>query len=171
MKEILLRWGIPSYVTNIISPVPVQAQLTIPIAKTIPQQIGYIFGMNIYTDSADPNNDTLISYPEAQNLYMVLKDGPTEFFQLMRLDSLVNTIAGFPNVNPDSYTEVAIPGNFDLSTSYYQNPAGVVSTIEPAVSKTIMLQMWFVSTESYLWLMKKGVIDASYAEQFIRSKR
>lgn len=170
MQEILVKTGIPSYVTNIISPIPLSNQLQIPIAKTIPQQIGYIYGLTILTDTSDPQNNNLITLTQAQLLYLVLKDGPTEFFQQIRLDQMVFTPAGFPNLNPNNYMPVNIPGNFDLSTSYYQNPTGVVSVPDNPTT-TIMLQLWFISTESYEWLMKKNYIDATYAQEFIRSKR
>lgn len=168
MQELLIKTGIPSYVTNIISPIPTTAQVQIPIAKNIPQQVGMIYGLSILTDTNAPGDQDLITFANAQDLYLVLKDGPTEFFQQVRLDQMVFNLAGFPNLNPDSYLRVAIPGNFDLSTSYYQNATGIVSV---DTTKVIMLQLWYISTESYKWLMKKGYIDGEYAQQFINSKR
>lgn len=168
MQELLLKTGIPSYVTNIISPIPTTNQLQIPIAKTIPQQIGYIYGITFLTDTEDPNDDTMITFAQAQQLFLVFKDGPTEFFQQIRLDQAVLPLAGFPNLNNRPYLPVNIPGNFDLSTSYFQNPTGIVSV---DTITTIFMQLWFISTESYKFLMDKGYIDGTYAKEFIRSKR
>lgn len=168
MQEILFKTGVPSYVTNIITPIPTTAQRAIPIAKNIPQQVGLIYGLATYTDTVDPNNVNLITFANAQELYLNLKDGPTEFFQTVRLDALIFPLAGFPNQNPDTYMKVNIPGNFDMSTSNYLNPGGITAE---AAATNIMLQLWFISTESYIWLMKKGYLDDTYAQQFIDSKR
>ena len=168
MQELLVKTGVPSYTTNFVSPIPTVAQTQIQIAKNIPQQVGYIYGLTILTDSASPGNQTLITLAQAQNLYIVLKDGPTEFFQQVRLDQMTQTLAGFPNLNPNYYMPVNIPGYFDLSTSYYQNPTGIVSV---EVTSVILLQLWFISTESYKWLMKKNYIDPTYAQDFIDAKR
>lgn len=168
MQDLLIKTGIRSYVTSIISPVPTAAQIQIPIAKTIPSQVGLIYGMAIYTDTDDPQGNNLITFANAQELYMVLKDGPTEFLFNIRLDAMIFNLAGFPNLNPQGFLNVAIPGNFDMSTSYYQNPTGIVSG---EATTTIMLQLWYISTESYIWLMEKNYIDASFLQQFKASKR
>lgn len=168
MKEILFKTGVPTYVTNIITPIPTTAQRAIPIAKTIPQQIGLIYGLAQYTDTVDPNNVNLITFANAQELYLNFKDGPTEFFQTVRLDSMVYTLAGFPDQNEERYLKVNIPGNFDMSTSSYLNPGGITAA---ETATNIMLQLWFISTESYIWLMKRGYLDDTYAAQFIESKK
>jgi len=171
MREILFKAGIPTYVTSIITPIPTAVQVTLPIAKTIPQQIGLIFGLSIYADTVDPSNNPLITTANAQSLYMVLKDGPTDFFQPVRLSDMLQEFAGVPVIRNEKYLPVNIPGNFDLSTSSYLNPTGIVSAVAPALATVIMLDIWFISTEAYIWMMKKGFVEREFIEGFIKSKR
>lgn len=170
MLKLLQKAGVPSYVTTIITPIPTAQQLTIPIAKTIPQQVGLIFGMSIYADTVDPSNNPLITTANAQALYMVLKDGPTEFFQQVRLSDMLQEFAGTPIVRPEKFMPVNIFGNFDLSTSSYVNPGLIVSAPVPAQPTVIMLDLWFISTEAYKWMMSKNYVDSTFATQFTNSK-
>ncbi len=172
VRTILFKAGIPTYISKIITSIPTgpASQLEIPISKTIPKQIGLIFGMAIYTDGVDPANNPLITSNDATNLYLNFKDGPTLFEDSLRLSDLNFNPSGFPNVNDKRYLDVNIPGNFDISTSSYTNPTGIISNNESGKKTVITLQLWFISTDSYIWLMDKGYVDKEYAEQFIKSK-
>jgi hypothetical protein len=171
MMDLIQKAGVPSYVTSIITPLPTNGQLTIPIAKTIPQQVGLIFGMAIDADTVDPANNPLITTANAQALYMVLKDGPTEFFQTIRLSDMLNEFAGSPVIRDKKYMPVNILGNFDLSTSFYNNPGLIVSAPVPALPTVIKLNLWFISTEGYEWMGSKGYVDNTFMSQFTQSKR
>lgn len=166
--DTLFEYGIDTYVMSLLTPLPVIAETNIPIAKQIPQQVGLIFGLSVYTDTVTPANQPLITTADAENIYLTFKDGPTEFFQPIRLDNLNFTFVGVPNINPQRFMPVNIQGNFDLSTSFYANPTGVAS-VAPAVT-TIMLNLWYISTESYLFLIEKGVVKQD-PKQFLNGKR
>lgn len=168
MMDTLFQWGITSYVLGIETSISTANQRNIPIAKQIEQPVGLIFGFSIQTDTVTPANDPLITTANAENLYLNLKDGNAEFFMPVRLDQMIFNFSGFPNTNEDRFMRVNIKGNFDLSTSYYSNPTGIVS-VEDEIT-TILLQMWYISTESYLFLIEKGVVVEN-AGQYLRTKR
>jgi hypothetical protein len=149
--QMLFKLGIPTYTTTIYSNIPSTAELNIPIAKQLPTQIGRIYGMAIYADSETPDNKTLISTTDAFNLYMTLKDGATNFFEEVRLTDMLTNFHNVPVTRPTNYLEVNIPGGFDLSTSYYINPTGIVTG-------TIALKLWYISVATYSTMMKKGLV-------------
>lgn len=163
LEDILFTYGIDTYLMSILTNLPAVGEAVNPIAKQIPQQVGLIYGLSTYTDTVSPTNQTLISSADAENIYLTFKDGPTEFYQPQRMDSLIFKSAGFPNNNPNNYLPVFIQGNFDLSTSFYANPTAVIS-------KTIMLNLHYISTESYVALMEKGVV-LDDANRFLKGKR
>ena len=168
-EDIIAKAGINTYFTSVTTPVPTAAQTNIQIAKTIPKQIGLIYGISTYTDTVDPGNNPFITTTDASNLYLFLKDGPTEFFERIRLDELIWTFAGFPNINFRRFLPVNIFGTFDLSTSQYVNPTGIVSAAPPAAPTVIRLNMWFISTASTAELMRKGFIEGN-AEEFLKMR-
>jgi len=168
LKDTLFEYGIDTYLMSILTTVPTAADSQIPIAKQIPQQVGLIYGLGIYTDGFTPANQPLITSTDAENIFLTFKDGPTEFFQPLRLDALIFKSSGFPLTSAEQYFPVNIQGNFDLSTSFYANPTGVVSTDEEV--KVIMLNLWYISTESYLYLIDKKVVNED-AKRFLRGKR
>lgn len=170
MRDLLFKWAIPTYVTTITTAIPVNGQLKIEIGKKLPDQIGLIFGMAIYADTVDEANNPLITTANAQALYINLTDGPTQFFETIRLSDMLNEFAGTPVVKAEKYLPVNIPGNFDLSKSNYINPGLIVSAAPPALPTVIKLELWFVSTAAYVFLMKKGVVDDTYIARYEKSK-
>lgn len=151
----LFRLGIPTYTTTIFSPIPETASLIFPIAKQLPTQIGRIYGMAIYADSVTPSNDSLITTTDCTNLYMTLKDGATNFFENVRLTDLLSEFSGTPSPRPNNFLAVNIPGGFDLSTSFYSNPTGLVAG---AGNTTVALQLWYVSVPTYNTMLKSGTV-------------
>ena len=154
----LIYWGIPSYRTSILTPLPSGVTAEIQIAKQLPTQIGRIFGLSVYTDTVTPANQPLITSADATNLYINLKHGATEFYETTRLDDLNFNPAGVPVLPADKWLPVNIPGDFDLSTSKYFNPTGIVSAAAPAAPTFIMLNLWYISTEAYKTLQSKGYV-------------
>lgn len=156
----LIYWGIPSYRTTIFTPLPTGVTTEIQIAKQLPTQIGRIFGMSVYCDTVTPANQPLITTANATNLYLNLVHGATKFFEVTRLDDL--------NYNPavatiavqalEKWLPVNIPGDFDLSTSVYFNPTGIVSAVPPAAPTNIALNLWYISEAAYKTLVKKGMV-------------
>lgn len=153
--QMLFKLGIPTYTTTIYSSLPVSSEVNIPIAKQLPTQIGRIYGMAIYCDSVTPDNKQLITTTDATNLYLTFKDGATNFFEDLRLTDLLSEFSGVPSPRPNSYLPVNIPGGFDLSTSFYINPTGIVAG---ATGKTIALKLWYVSVPTYSTMLKKGMV-------------
>jgi len=158
----LLHWGTPTYTTTLYTPLPAVAQTKLTIAKQLPTQIGWIYGFSIHCDTVTPDNDPLISTSEAQNLYMTLKHGATDFYEDVRLDDMLTVYGGTPNQRPLNYLPASIPGDFDLSTSYYKNPTGIV-TPPPAPgvgTLTIALQIWYISMVTYNTLIANGALGS-----------
>lgn len=148
------KLGIPTYTTNIYSAVPTTAVPQIPIAKQLPTQIGRIFGMSIYTDGVTPANAALISVANASNLYLTLKHGATNFFEDLRLSELMcvsATANQVPIARDTNYMSCNIPGDFDLSTSFYSNPTSIIAG-------TICLKLWYISTDTYYTLQRSGMV-------------
>lgn len=152
MIDFLFKQGIPSYRTTVFTPVPASVSSSFSIASQLPKQIGIIFGLEIYTDTVTPDNNPLITFANAQSLYINLKIGMTDFYESVRLDELVmlfpvtNTSRNYP------YLPANIPSAVDLSQSKYINPTGIITG-------TIALTLWYVDLDTSRMLMKSGVIN------------
>jgi hypothetical protein len=170
IEDIITRAGIATYITKLVSEIPVNNTTEIPLPKQIPQQIGLIYGLFLYADTVALSKNPLITSADAQNLYLVLKDGPTEFFETVRLDDLLNTMVGVPLTRNEMHYKCNIPGNFDLSASFYQNPSGIVSAAAPAPPTVISLGVKFISSNSVAYLVEQKYLDAS-CMTFIKGKR
>jgi hypothetical protein len=152
----LFKLGIPYYRQSIITNISTQLQAEIPLPKQMPTDVGRIFGLSVYTDTFDPFNNPLISSTQAQNLYLKLKDGSTDFLTPVRLDDLVFNFGGRPEPSGMKYLPVNEPGQFDLSTSSYINPTGIVSAgLKPS---SICLNLWYINKQSYYRLIEKGIV-------------
>lgn len=151
ITTLLFRMGVSTWVTDIITTLPVNAggagSSTFQIGKTLPENVGFIYGISTYADGVDALNNVLISTVQAQNLYVNFQNGPTVFAEQIRLSDLLNEFAGTPVVRPQKFTQVNIPV-FDLSKSYYQNP--VLFT-----AATIHLKLWYVDTADWNGIKKQ----------------
>lgn len=152
----LTELGIPTYRQAIKTAISNQTQLNIPLPKQLPKDIGRIIGLSVYCDTVDPENNPLITTTNAENLYLALKDGATEFFIPVRLDDLLFNFAGVPVLSGEKYYPVNIPGDFDLSTSYYINPTLITSP--PDTSIMIQLNIHYINVHDYDTLIKKGFV-------------
>jgi len=159
MEKLLNAWGIPNYCIPITSTIPVQATAEIDISKTMPEDVGWIYGMSIDTDTVDPANRPLISTGEAQNMYLKLKHGSTEFYSPVRLDKFIQPSFLVPAYFGKAYLPISIPGDFDFSASKYINPTGIVSSSDPAAPpKVINLFLWHITKIDYHFLLNKGML-------------
>lgn len=151
IQQWLLQLGIPSYRVSINTTVVNQAK--IEIAESMPNQIGWIYGLSVYTDSVTPENVAQITMANSRALYLNLKDAATDFFETIRLDELnyQSNAVGVPANNNERYTPVGIPGSIDLSQSYYFNPTIITSGV-------IMLNLWYISDRSYSQLVNGKII-------------
>jgi hypothetical protein len=158
LYSLILKYGLPSYVTSIITPVPATAQLQLQIAKKLPTQIGRIYGLSTYTDTIAPDASPLITTTDAQAIYLNLVDGATKFYTPVRLDELNFNFAGVPTPGEaPRYMPVNLP-RFDLSTSEYINPSGVISAAPPAAPTVIMLNFHYIAFEAWNFLLKQKVV-------------
>ena len=151
-------YGIPTYRTTIFTAIPTDLNSNIPLPKQLPTQIGLIYGVSTQCDTVDPNNRTLITTAQAQNLYLTLKDGATEFFEQVRLDDLLYNFAGVPEPSGKRYLDVRIPGTFDLSTSFFDNPTGILSPAPPLSAIVIPLTVWYIDRLTYIYLLDNGMV-------------
>jgi hypothetical protein len=154
----LLRLGLNSYRTTAFVPIPTGGQQKIPVGKTMPTNVGRIWGMSIYADTIGPNGETLITTTQAQNLYLTFKDSSTEFFETVRLDEMLFNFAGVPTPSGQKWLPVNLPGQFDLSTSFIQNPTLIASPAPPVQPIVIPITIWFISYKSNAKLLNEGFI-------------
>ena len=126
--------------------------------KQLPTQIGRVIGLSIYCDTVDPENRNLITTADSQVLYMVFKDGATDFFEFIRLDEMLFNFAGVPAPSGEKMLPVNIPGGFDLSTSFFLNPTLLVSPGVPAVPFVIALNVWYIDTLTYAWAVENKIV-------------
>ena len=153
--DMLMRLGIPTLTTTIYSPLSVAPEQSIKIAQQLPTQIGRIYGMAIYADGVTPDNKALITTSEAALIYLTLKEGMANFLEDLRLDDMLTVFSGAPVTRPVPYLPVNVPNTFDLSTSQYSNPTGIVAG---ANNKTIALKLWYISIETYNRLLADGTL-------------
>jgi hypothetical protein len=145
IQSILFKMGIGTWVSDIITPVPSPiASTNFQVGKTLPTDVGFIYGLSVYADGVDSQNNPLISTTQAQNLFLCLQDGPTQFMEDIRLSDLLNEFAGSPVVRPDKFTPVNI-AKFDLSKSSYKNPLSFTSGV-------IHLKIWYVNSRDWAHL-------------------
>lgn len=152
----MIKQGIPYYRAAINTQISTENQLNIPLPKQLPTDIGRVFGLSTYCDGFSTDNSPLITSANAQNLYLNLKDGATDFFTPVRLDDLQFNFAGVPDKG-ERYLPVNIP-RFDLSTSFFINPTGIVSAASPAKAKVITLNVWYININTYNRLVAKGEV-------------
>lgn len=169
LLDILFEHGIDTYRQPIYTDIPTSASKEIAIATQLSKPLGLLYGLSIYADGITPTNDTLITQPEAESIFLNLKDGQNDFIYPIRLDELLFVNSGFPSTNSQRYLPVNINANFDLSTSFYANPGGIISNVDSGTKK-IMLNLWYISTDSYVYLMNKGVVKQD-VDDYLKKKR
>lgn len=155
ITDFLVKYNIPTYLTQIKTTLPSTAQSSVNIGKNMPTNVGLIYGIFIYADSVVPDDasQNLISVSESESIYMSLKVGMTLYVENLRLDHLIyyNTAATAVN-NTTRYMPVNIPYNIELDKSYYLNPSGTVD-------KTILLNLLYIDKVGLALLQKNGVLS------------
>ena len=147
MEQLLLKLGCVTWTQDIVTQISTSATATQQIGNVMAQNVGFIYGLSIYVDCFLPDNTPSISTAQAQQLYLNLKTGSTEFIQSIRLDDMVTLIAGVVQPRETRYLPVSIP-SFDLSKSQYANP-----TLTGA-GNFIALKLWFINNND--WARVKG---------------
>jgi hypothetical protein len=146
IQSILFKMGIGTWVIDIVTQLPAPASAKFDVGKNLPGNVGFIYGLSIYADGLDQDSNALITTTQAQNLFLTLQDGSTQFLEGIRLDDMLNDYAGTVVVNPNKFMPVAIPA-FDLSKSFYQNPNGYTGSY-------IRLKLFFVQKQDWVHVAK-----------------
>lgn len=157
--SILQKYGIPTYSMSLYTALPANATQRFPIGGNLPEVIGAIYGLSIYTDGVTPENNDLLTTTDAFNMYLSFKVSTDDFQEEIRLSDMVSFVAGTPvTTRPDPYLRVMIPNSIDLTKSMYLNP-----TLIPAGAnnKTVALRVWYISVSSYRFLIEKGIVEDS----------
>lgn len=143
-EQLFFNLGIPTYMQSIY--VTITNTRTINFPKQMPNQIGWIYGISTYCDGVTPDNQTLPTTAQAEDLYTVWKAGQTEFIAAYRVSQL-----SFFNANgtDQQYQPVNIPSKISLDQSQIINPTG-------ASGFTLMLNLFYIDEASYLNLIKSG---------------
>ena len=146
MQEILFKLGVASWCTDIITIFPASATNIIYIGKTLPSDVGFIYGIATYTDGTkDADGNTLPTTLQAQNIFVTLQTGSTQFMSQIRLSDFSNELLNAANngyqVRDSIYRPVIIPA-FDLSKSYFQNPTNVLNV-------AVRLKLWYIQQDDW----------------------
>jgi hypothetical protein len=161
IASILFKCGVGTWITDIITIAPVSTtpgvgSESFPVGKNLPEDVGFIYGMNVIADGTGPDGSVLPTTTQNQSMYLNLKSGPTNFVENYRMSDLQNDFAGSPNVRIERYMPVAIP-SFDLSKSQYINP-------NLYTGFNIHLYLWYVQTDDWKVLVKElGIKPTVYA--------
>jgi hypothetical protein len=146
IQDILFKMGVGTWVIDIITQFPNPASVKFQVGKNLPDNVGFIYGLSTYCDGVDQDANVLMTTTQAQNTFLTLQDGSTQFLEGIRMDDMLNDYAGTVVVNPHKYLPVAIPA-FDLSKSFYQNPNGYMGSY-------IRLKLWFVQKQDWVHIAK-----------------
>lgn len=166
IQEMLFKNGVATWIQDIVTALPISTGSTgsseFQIGKNLATNIGFIYGLSVYADGVDNSGATLISTTQAQNMYLSLADGGTQFVQYIRLSDLLNEFAGSPVVRPDKFTPLNVPV-FDLSQSYYYNP-------NLYINATIRLKLWYIKKADFTMLKASGFFGA-YQQQKAKAEQ
>lgn len=145
----MFRLGIPTYVQSIFS--TVAATPSIDIAKQMPTQIGWIYGLSIYVDGVSPDNFALITLADAQSLFLLLKQGKENIVEVLRLDEFLFTSTQNIGCDERFYRINIWADNLSFDQSKYLNPTNIASGV-------IMLQLHYISIEDRDYLRSIGYL-------------
>lgn len=153
----LMQLGIPTYMQTIYVKVPASAAPNFDIAKQMPTQIGWIYGISTYVDGFTPDNFPLITQANSKALYLQFTDGVSQFINVKRLSELNfdTTLNGY--IYADMW-ECSIPGNIDLSQSKILNPTLITGA---AGGTFVALNLYYVDWTSYQWLLDTKYIKTT----------
>jgi hypothetical protein len=153
-EQTLFKLGIPTYIQTIT--VDITSQNELKIADTVPLQMGWIYGLNTYADTVDPDNTDLISTADASNLYLKIVQGDRNFVNAIRIDDLL-----FPSATQSGrYMEVNIPGTISIDQSLILNPTGITEG-------RLLLMLRYVA----IWDLEKLIAENLFRNGgFVRTK-
>lgn len=168
IETMCFRCGIGIWVQDIKTLLPVNASaVPFQIGKILQTDIGFIYGLVMYSDGVDADGDTMVSTTQCQNMYLNLKDGASDFIQRIRLSDLLNEFSGSPVIREKKYTPIAIT-RFDLSNSTYANPLAYTSS--PA-NVSVNLKLYYIQVDDWKMLEKHLNIKALSPSRHIVKQR
>jgi hypothetical protein len=155
ITSLIFNLGVATWCTDIITVIPTAITPTIQVGKTLPSDVGFIYGISTYVDGLkDADGNTLPTTTQGQNLFLTLQTGSTQFMSQIRLTDFSNELSfgGGYQIRDSIFRPVNIPA-FDLSKSYYQNPASIVSSL---TTIAIRLKLWYIQEQD--WTRVKEVM-------------
>lgn len=145
ITSLIFKLGIATWCTDIITLFPATAlPNNTPIGKQLPSDVGFIYGINTYADGTkDADGNTLPTTVQAQNIFITLQTGGTQFMSQIRLSDFLNEelIGASFQIRNDIFRPVNIPA-FDLSKSFYQNPTSIVNV-------AVRLKLWYIQVDDW----------------------
>jgi hypothetical protein len=174
IEDLCFRLGIPTYCNDVVINLPLQPTNEIkPIANIMQDDVGWIYGLSMDADRTYPvgAGQPTLTTTQMMNMYLQLRNGSTNFGQIISLDKLLQVFNGTPIVDGSRYFSINIPGtfdehdgkgsrqHFDISQSSYLNPNAYVSPAAPAPPIVIPLKLWYIPTAGASNLAKHGYFN------------
>lgn len=149
----IMRMGLVSRTQNI--PVVLDGTPEQKLGGQLETDVGLIYGFNLYADTVAPDGAILITTTDATNLYLsVAKGADTTVFPL-RLDDLLNNIAGSPLIRANKYLPLIVPyTQFSLDKSFISNPTLIGLGLTPG--PTVFLNFYYLNMDDYQELINRG---------------
>jgi hypothetical protein len=149
----LFTRGVPTYKTQIFVDLPASAENSIELGNTVPENIGWIYGLSINVGGTKPMDASknLISLANSYDLWLILKYGSSDFIDQFRLSNMVYNTYATARSQVQNYMPVSIPMGTDWKKSTIQNMTSITSV-------TIMLDIYFIDIPTYKNLTASGVI-------------
>lgn len=152
MLNPLLAKGYPALIYQQLITLPGVAVNNNIIGTKLQEQVGLIYGISININGVDPNNAAVINAADAARLYLVLKQGSSNFIDTYRLDNLVFVDSASNNWNNQTrFLPVNITDKISLDQSYITNPAGIVN-------KSIILNFHYITKNDYARVKASGLL-------------
>lgn len=152
IQQTLFKLGIPTYCYSVET--DITANNSIKIGETLPQDLGWIYGLSTNATGVTARDQTklLPSFAQLSNLYLNLKYGQSIFVNGLRLCDLLflDPASGIP-INSSRYLEVNVPLNTDLKLSFIDNPTLITGV-------TCVLNLYYIDKISYSTLVKQGLV-------------
>ena len=145
-EELCFRLGIPTYVQALS--IDITTKQTINFPKNLPEQIGWIYGINTWVDGKTVDNAALITEANAILLWLTLVAGQTQFINPIRVDDLIFDQA---NGCDQRYMPINIPAQISLDQCFITNPTAIASGV-------FIFNMRYIDMKSYNYLVSEGLL-------------
>lgn len=153
LEHWLFKVGVPTYKTQIYIDLPAAASNSIELGNTVPENIGWIYGLAVNVGGKKPNDASLnlLTLAQSYELWLQLKYGSADFIDYYRLSNLVFNNYGAARTQVENYLPVSIPMGTDWKKSLIINNTSIVSA-------TIMFDIYFIDIPTYKNLVASKII-------------